>query len=776
MPKLHNSQLEHTLEHSLEHSRAGDENERVKDPAADACPNNLLTTCLLLSAKVNEGSNARLENDHTITIEEGNSSKKTGCVPLPTSDELNRTIPSSISEPIPKRIQRQESRIQKGAAVSASRISLSDFHKAKYQFRWPSLNGCNDNLPNCCVVEPGGGIPFKVWRETIGTTQNASVNAFEVPIEYGFADTLAVKEICFEKNGNIKEIRNEINNLQDLRHNHVITFLGTYIRDDRFIGIVMFPVASYNLKTFIRMTTEHNMQYQRNPRDEEGEPIEEHEHCVHLRRYFACLCRSMIYLHDHMRIKHKDIKPENILVDSYDSVIITDFGISTRHTGASNAITSGPTGRTVQYAAPEAMDEERPRDFSIDIFSLGCVFLEMANVLYGETIDCLYEFLSKQPAANSGEESVTYYDCADEVRSWISKLKQKEGGWSLVSRQNAGSLQPTDNDIFDMILKMMSDEPKDRPSSTQAWALFDRATNPCHNCHPSFIGSTRASSRRRPQSIVSEIIPENNYSQPTTSSTSLARPSKTVTEIQPKQRTVDKNLAQHYISTHDFGDRPVASPIPDTAISDIGEVGMADITTNQVKRQRQSTPLNSREHLSVDYRPRTPNQAPKIGISSVASITASSSTESPKSNLDNESPFVSYQPSHTAPRVREISPPQNQSPLVKRLVRVFSLVRHPRIENKLEDEIEAMILVFKEEGKPIELIDWRKNHEDLSQGVLMRIPRRKGSNWRCVKGDLNLWKVLPLKYNMRRVFGNLRTIFFKGNWPDDQLLTISGGR
>ncbi|OCL12825.1 kinase-like protein, partial [Glonium stellatum] len=107
----------------------------------------------------------------------------------------------------------------------------------------------------------------------------------------------------------------------------------------------------------------------------------EHEHVHLLRTYPACLCQALNYLHEVMKIKHKDIKPENILIDRHDSIIITDFGISTRHTDSTNPITYGPTGYTAKYGAPEVIDSQDEvgvgRDYDVDTFSLGCVMLEM---------------------------------------------------------------------------------------------------------------------------------------------------------------------------------------------------------------------------------------------------------------------------------------------------------------------------------------------------------------------------------------------------------------
>lgn len=54
----------------------------------------------------------------------------------------------------------------------------------------------------------------------------------------------------------------------------------------------------------------------------------------------------------------------------------------------------------------------------------------------------------------------------------------------------------------------------------------------------------------------------------------------------------------------------------------------------------------------------------------------------------------------------------------------------------------------------------------------MHVPRRGGRDWRCVRGDVNLWRVMSLRLNIRRMFGGLRTMFFKGTFPDKHLLRM----
>jgi serine/threonine protein kinase len=82
-----------------------------------------------------------------------------------------------------------------------------------------------------------------------------------------------------------------------------------------------------------------------------------------------------------MRIKHKDLKPANILVKD-GHVLIADFGISKdlidEETTASQT-SNGPKG-TPMYMAPEVFLEGR-RGRAVDIFSLGCIFLEISTCM-----------------------------------------------------------------------------------------------------------------------------------------------------------------------------------------------------------------------------------------------------------------------------------------------------------------------------------------------------------------------------------------------------------
>ncbi|CAG8750708.1 10814_t:CDS:2, partial [Racocetra persica] len=96
----------------------------------------------------------------------------------------------------------------------------------------------------------------------------------------------------------------------------------------------------------------------------------------------------LMYLHEH-NIVHRDIKPDNILLDHMGTIKFVDFGaakILAKNQRTMGRTTTGPgtnvnslTG-TPMYMAPEVITGgEKGRKGSMDIWSLGCCVLEMAT-------------------------------------------------------------------------------------------------------------------------------------------------------------------------------------------------------------------------------------------------------------------------------------------------------------------------------------------------------------------------------------------------------------
>ncbi|KAJ8132961.1 hypothetical protein O1611_g660 [Lasiodiplodia mahajangana] len=242
---------------------------------------------------------------------------------------------------------------------------------------------------------------------------------------------------------------NEIQILRALKHPHIVQLVGSYRRQiskqRQEVGLLLYPAAQWNLEGFLNAAVDRRLE----------------EDISALDTFFGCLSRIVRVLHDGC-VKYKDIKPQNILVNE-NNVFFSDFGIS-RHFHDGVSITSGPSRQTRRYSAPEvASFNERGR--AADIFSLGCVFLEMLSVIHGHRVNDLLEYLGDD------EKSRNYSDNPHKIEQWIEeKLK--------------GKLAPRDSYRLNIISKMLDKDPQRRPGAKYLDDEFGRLSRyGCRLCN-----------------------------------------------------------------------------------------------------------------------------------------------------------------------------------------------------------------------------------------------------------------------------------------------------
>jgi serine/threonine protein kinase len=249
--------------------------------------------------------------------------------------------------------------------------------------------------------------------------------------------------------------------LKRLKHRHVIEVVEIFQCKER-LRIIMAQVANTDLKEYMERV---DSLPGGDERDSMRKPMQ---------IWPGCLIQAIDYLHE-MRIKHRDLKPANILVMG-DQVLITDFGVSKdlidEETTAS--LTSAAPAGTPLYWAPEINPEtetlEHRRGRAVDIFALGCIFLEMATIFIAPPG-------SRARFAQHRETSGTrqYRGCPKQILQWIWHLW---GHWSDFGFKYAKGQLPIDifinhgPAVSDLSFLMMDPNPKTRITARQLVALL----------------------------------------------------------------------------------------------------------------------------------------------------------------------------------------------------------------------------------------------------------------------------------------------------------------
>ena len=114
--------------------------------------------------------------------------------------------------------------------------------------------------------------------------------------------------------------------------------------------------------------------------DKTERPIEENK-CKH---WFRQMASAIKFLHDN-RIAHRDIKPDNFLLDNnYQTVLVTDFGFAVHSLSNDSKIMKGTQCGTDPYKAPELLTLMEGHAYDakkVDMWALGVSLYEMVHYM-----------------------------------------------------------------------------------------------------------------------------------------------------------------------------------------------------------------------------------------------------------------------------------------------------------------------------------------------------------------------------------------------------------
>ena len=185
----------------------------------------------------------------------------------------------------------------------------------------------------------GGGMSIVYLAEDTILNRKVAIKAISIPPR--------------EKEETLKRFEREVHNSSQLSHENIVSMIDVDEEDECFY-LVMEYIEGPTLAEYIHSHGSLSV-----------------ETAI---KFTEQILSGIKHAHD-MRIVHRDIKPQNVLIDKNKTLKIFDFGIAKALSETSLTQTNHVLG-TVQYLSPEQAKGEST-DEGTDIYSIGIVLYEM---------------------------------------------------------------------------------------------------------------------------------------------------------------------------------------------------------------------------------------------------------------------------------------------------------------------------------------------------------------------------------------------------------------
>lgn len=149
----------------------------------------------------------------------------------------------------------------------------------------------------------------------------------------------------------------EISLLKELKNENIVRLFDIVHADQKLY--LVFEFLDVDLKRFIETGNQNRS------------PITP----ALVKKFTHQLNSGLLYCHGH-RILHRDLKPQNLLIDKHNNLKLADFGLARAFGIPMRTYTHEVV--TLWYRAPEVLLGSRHYSTAIDMWSVGCIFAEMA--------------------------------------------------------------------------------------------------------------------------------------------------------------------------------------------------------------------------------------------------------------------------------------------------------------------------------------------------------------------------------------------------------------
>lgn len=248
-------------------------------------------------------------------------------------------------------------------------------------------------------------------------------------------ETIALKKIRLEAEdeGVPSTAIREISLLKELQHDNVVSLKDVVHQESKLY--LVFEYLDQDLKKYMDSTKQM--------------------HPMLVKSYLFQLASGIAFCHAH-RVLHRDLKPQNLLIDKHGVLKLADFGLARAFGVPVRTYTHEVV--TLWYRSPEILLGGKQYSTPVDVWSIGCIFAETATcqpLFPGDSeIDQLFRIFRElgTPTEETWPSVSTYPDYKPTFPRWPA-------------RSLAAMLPTIDALGIDLLSKMLVYEPERRISA-----------------------------------------------------------------------------------------------------------------------------------------------------------------------------------------------------------------------------------------------------------------------------------------------------------------------
>ena len=218
----------------------------------------------------------------------------------------------------------------------------------------------------------------------------------------------------------------EIKLLSQMNHSNIVQFREIYYKHDSLLPVLVMEKMGCDLNQYLTAHKKGSI-----PDDR-------------ILGILLDVSKGLVYLHEEMKVAHRDLSSKNILLTTKLNAKIADFGsarVLDRPGGWSvhTQLTKQPG--TTDFMPPEALEDPPKYAISVDVFSFGCVTIHI----------CTHKWPS--PVGKTAEGRI------------VSEFKRRDRYISEIS----------DSSLIPIIMKCLEDKSTKRPTARQLMSLIEES-------------------------------------------------------------------------------------------------------------------------------------------------------------------------------------------------------------------------------------------------------------------------------------------------------------